>query len=433
MSVPTPLSGLGRGKPITDVSLIADVLSTTELRAVGLSHRWLFFFVASAGDVVWKHFAYGRRADILFVRRDGDIHGAIVADGRYCERPDAAKRPRAGGGDEFTVVYPTETIVPVAALLLVLETRPVERKPLISRWAVGPQFPKALLMWYFRSFITRAVSSQATPPPAVDRIVWPNLAAIGHFLDGESWRWSDSGRFLTARFETSGAIGHHLVATRRCSLARGNITATGDQFSDAIEPSFVRWIRTRLTRAVDRAGEEVDLGSTAGVGPADQSFFESFSQSIDRQRGKGMSGVKGVPRPPMCVRCAVAPNVPFKNGIRWQLAQVVVDLERCLPAAVGSQVQSALVDELLRSGQSADRIRAFTSAIKAFRRKSGGSWPCVNRVAGRSDLFCPRIAPGMSPGRAVQECMRDQGADITTVLTDAITPAVIWAHTRPAV
>jgi hypothetical protein len=413
---------------------LCDVLEIESLSATRLFHEWLFYIVRAPEDnrgIVWKHFKYGRRGDILIVRNSEGVVGAIIADGRHCERPpNAAKRARPNVETEVEVVYQVDGVtIPISVLLQCLKTRPVLEIPLINRWATSLVLPRSFFAWYFKGVINNVVPSQHSPPPGIRQIVWPNLVSIGKVLGGGIWQWSDSGQTLTARFEKSGAIGNCLVATRQCSLKRGLITATGEQFCDAIESAFVQWVRVKITQASEKTDGGVNFEAIK-LDPANQEYMSSIQKAVSRKNGKGLSGVGGVPTPPMCIKCITSPKVEFKNGLRWQLAQIVVDLEQFLSRDARPHIMAAITSALSGSGQSAARILEFTRNVVSFRRKPSTTWPCINRVPGRTDLFCPRITTGTTPTDAIRECVRDQNANIDSIPTNLLSPATIWAYSR---
>ena len=428
------LSGRGRGKPIKTVSHLCKILCIEELQATSLYQQWLFYVVRGPQDkqpVYWKHLAYGRCGDVLFVRDvNGHIVGGIIADGVHCLRANSTKRPRIAASEEYEVAYDADTLVPLSQLVHCLKTRPVKNGPLLNRWTSAVAMPKSFLVWYFRSVITGALPTPNVVPPGIRQIIWPRLASTGKLLGGGAWQWSDSSRMLTANFESGGEIGHRLVATRQCILERGRIFATGDQFCDAIEPAFLQWVRNKIIKASEVTDRGSNLDVVAGIGPANAQFIGSIRQSVNRRQGIGLSATPHIPKAPLCVQGVTGQGVEFKNGLRWQLAQIVVDFEQCLRTTIRPDVMAAIAEVLRASGQSTDRIVAFSRAVESFRRRTTTTWPCVSRVAGRTELFCPRLTPGTSPEQAVQECVRDQCAQVQSTPTDRLTPGTIWALSR---
>ena len=129
------------------------------------------------------------------------------------------------------------------------------------------------------------------------------------------------------------------------------------------------------------AAEELRTGALQHMSPANRQFV----QAKRRRRESEALSIGPMPR---CIKCALHQNDPWRNKLRWMMAQTIV------AAATAARISP---DPLLRHaeavmaarGDGKSRIKEFRSAAQRARRGHHNKVPCTKRSAASGGLWCP--------------------------------------------
>lgn len=222
--------------------------------------------------------------------------------------------------------------------------------------------------------ITHVIAG-SSPPVALD-IVWPPLPQAMCWFGGGWWHY-DNG-VLRTDFALGGIARNYFVRRRLCLLERGRIAVSGVDAFKAIPFLFLDWLK-----AANRSnGAELLRSGDLRTFPAPD---QQFIRSKRRKRDASSCGLGPMPR---CVKCAMSQSHPWKNKLRWMMAQTIVAAAVKAGIAPGPLLARAEA-AMQQRGDGKQRISEFKSAAARAMRGHLNKVPCAHRTQSNGGLWCP--------------------------------------------
>ena len=249
------------------------------------------------------------------------------------------------------------------------------------------------------------VFARTADSPAVTDIVWPPLLRTLSWLGGGPWH--ADGDTLTTPFWNEGVVRVFLVRRRLCELRAGTIVAKREVVMSALPGLWKAWVSNAVASA------QADRFRSAPL----TSFAPGVAQLVRGKRRKVEQAAFSLGPMPRCVQCALKVQDPWKNKMRWMMAQTLVGAAR----RAGQPYEPLLRCVEMRMEERGDgkgRIKEFRAAAL---RAAGGRFnrvPCSKRKSAFGGMWCPLNGD-------TKRCASERGV----ALPDSVDPAPheMWA------
>jgi len=206
-------------------------------------------------------------------------------------------------------------------------------------------------------------------------------------------------------FHEGGLVAEQLVARRQCTLTRGMVVVAEATVHRDLGVLCARWLRQAVATPGAVAARE---GTLADLPTSHRNLLDAKRRRLQKA---GRASLSAAPR---CVKCALGQTGPWKNRMRFSMAQTVV----ATAAAVGDPAVVELARAaMLRRGDGVGRLKEFDQAVARAQRGRPVRWPCSARTNVSDGLWCPL-------GGDVLACATERGV---TVPGPDPTPADMWS------
>lgn len=208
-------------------------------------------------------------------------------------------------------------------------------------------------------------------------IIWPPIPLALTWLGGGYWH--QLGTTLKTDFCLGGIVRNKLVGLRLCGLKQGQLTTTIAVIVENFLLFWAGWVKNAVSGSMANAMRERDLSD---LPPGLSNLVQSKRRRLQKNANAAFGPM------PRCVKCAFSMKTPWKNSMRWMMAQTIVLAAQRIGQPANSLVEYAVT--LMRErGDGEQRIREFQSAVNRCQKGKSNIVPCHKRKAGNSGMFCP--------------------------------------------
>jgi hypothetical protein len=250
-----------------------------------------------------------------------------------------------------------------------------------------------------------AVFARTTAGPSANEILWPCLTRTLTWLGGGYWH--EENDVVTTQFWGEGVVRLFLVRNRLCQLNRGTITVSRDAVLSALPRIWKLWVCSAVASAqADRFRS--DPLST---------FAPGVAQLVRGKRRKIEAAAFSMGPMPRCVQCALKAKDPWKNKMRWMMAQTLVGAARRAGQPYEPLLRCVEL-QMEERGDGKGRIKEFRAAAL---RAAGGRFnrvPCSKRKAAFGGMWCPLDGD-------TKRCASERGVALPNTADPA--PHEMWA------
>lgn len=233
-------------------------------------------------------------------------------------------------------------------------------------------------------------------------VVWPPMEKTVAWLGKGPWK--KTGDNLEVSFFEGGLVGQWAVKERRAFLERGRLNVPILVVFDHLEHLLRQWLANVIA---SQGAETFRSGDIEDLPPIHKSFVRA------KRRRLATADRAILADTPRCVRCALNTSAPWKNRMRWMLAQTLVAAGKATASV--DRLEAVAVAAMERRGDGKTRIKEFRAAV---RRAKGGNIiriPCKKRTYQNDGLWCPLNGD-------VDRCAAERGISAPTNPT----PADLW-------